>query len=100
MYKFYHKRFCCSKKAFEYFKRINLISNITSTGLIAFGTIVGLVTLNPIILGAISSAGLSLKTFSEIKDYKKKIETCKFAYTTYEKVLIDVNLFPPNVIEF
>ena len=39
LYKFYHKRFWCYKKAFNHFKRINLSSNITSTGLIAVGTI-------------------------------------------------------------
>ena len=82
LYKFHHKRFWCYKKAFKYFKRINLISNITSTGLIAVDTIVGSVTLNPIILGTISGAGVLLKTFNAIKDSKKKIEMCKFAYTT------------------
>ena len=43
-----------------------------------------------ILLGTISGAGLLLKTLNEIKDYKKKIELCKFAYTTYEKVLVDL----------
>ena len=47
-------------------------------------------TFNPVILGTILRAGLLLKTFSEIKDYKKKIEMCKFAYTTYEKGLDDL----------
>ena len=37
-----------------------------------------------------SGAGLLLKTFTEIKDYKTKIEMCKFVYTTYEKVLVDL----------
>ena len=46
--------------------------------------------LNPIALGVISGSGLLLKTFSEIKDYEKKIEMCKFPYTTYEKVLVDL----------
>ena len=35
-------------------------------------------------------AGLALKTFSETKDYKRKIEKSKFAYTTYQKVLLDL----------
>ena len=47
-------------------------------------------TLNPAILGSISGAGLALKTFSETKDYKRKIEISKFAYTTYQKVLLDL----------
>ena len=50
------------------------------------GTIVGGVTFYPVILGTISGAGSFLKTFSGIKDYEKKTEMCKFAYTTCEKV--------------
>ena len=33
---------------------------------------------------------MALKTFSETKDYKRKIEISKFAYTTYQKVLLDL----------
>ena len=69
---------------------MNLAINIGSAGLVVTGTIAGGITLNPIILGTISGAGLVLKTVSEIKDYKKKIEMSKFAYTTYEKVLVDL----------
>ena len=45
-------------------------------------------TANLAILGSISGAGLALKTFSESKDYKRKIEMSNFSYTTYEKVLL------------
>ena len=42
------------------------------------------------ILGSISGAGLASKTFSETKDYKRKIEMSKFGYKTYQKVLLDL----------
>ena len=71
-----------------YPKKLNLAVNLTSAALIVTGTVAGGVTLNTIVLGTISGAALMLKTFSEIKDYKKKIEMSKFAYTTYEKVLV------------
>ena len=57
-----------------------------SACLVVTGTIVGGVTFYAVILGNISGASSFLKTFSEIKDYEKKIEMCKFAYTTCEKV--------------
>ena len=60
---------------------------MTSTGLIAIEAVAGGLTLNPAILGSISGAGLALKTFSETKDCK---EMTKFAYTTYQKVLLDL----------
>ena len=52
--------------------------------------IAGGVTFKHVVLGTISGAGLLLKTLSEIKDYKTKIEMCKFAFTTYDKVLVDL----------
>ena len=58
--------------------------NMPSTGLIAIWAVAGCLTANPAVLGSISGAGLALKTFSETKDYKRKIEMSKFAYTTYQ----------------
>lgn len=63
---------------------------MTFTGLIVIGTVVGTLTANPAIIGRISGGGLALKTFSETKNYKRKIEMTKFAYSTYQKVLLDL----------
>ena len=90
LYKYYHYRYLCYQKAYKYFKKLNLLINMSSTGLIAIKAVAGGLTLNPAVLGSISGAGLALKTFSETKDYKRKIETSKFAYTTYQKVLLDL----------
>ena len=80
LYKYYHYRYWCYQEAYKYFKKLNLATNMSSTGLIAIGAIAGGLTLQPAILGSISGAGLALKTFSETKDYKRKTETSKFAY--------------------
>ena len=32
----------------------------------------------------------ALKTYSETKDYKRKIEMSKYAFTTYQKTLLDL----------
>ena len=63
---------------------------MSSTGLIAIGAVGGGLTLNPAVLGSIFGTSLALKTFSETKDYKRKIEMSMFAYTTYQKVLLDL----------
>ena len=63
---------------------------MSSTGFIVIGTVVGSVSLNPAILASISGAGLAVKTYSETKDYKRKIEMSKYAFTTYHKVLFDL----------
>ena len=56
---------------------MDLSCKIGSTGLVAIGTITGAITLNPIVLGVISGSGLILSTFTETKNYKRKIELCK-----------------------
>jgi len=86
LYTFYHKKYWLFKMTFKYFKKADLVCNIGSVALVVTGTVVGGVTLNPIVLGTISGAGLLLKTFSEAKNFRKKVEMCKFAYTTYDKI--------------
>ena len=93
LYKFYHKKYWLFKMTYKYFKKAELACNIGSVLLVVTGTVVGGVTLNPIVLGTISGTGILLKTFSEAKNDKRKIEMCKFAYTSYEKVLIDLRSF-------
>ena len=71
LYKYYHFKFWVYQKAYKHFKKLNILLNIASTGLIVVGTVVGGLTASPAILGSISGAGLVLKTFSETKNYKK-----------------------------
>ena len=78
---------------YKYFKKRNLTCNIGLAALVVSGIIVGGVTLNPVVLGTISGAGILLRAFSEAKNFKWKIEMAKFAYTTYEKILTDIRSF-------
>ena len=59
-------------------------------GLVIIGTIAGGITLNPIILGVINGAGVLVSSISKMKNYKKKIEMSQIAFTTYEKVLVEL----------
>lgn len=61
-----------------------------SRGLIVMGAVVGSMTLNPAILSSISGAGLALKIYSEIKDYKRKIKMSNMLSLLYQKVLLDL----------
>ena len=90
MYKYYHYKYWCHRQAFKHFKKLNLAINISSTGLIVTGAVAGGLTANPAILGSISGAGLVLKTLSDTKNYKRKIDMSKFAYSTYQKILLDL----------
>jgi len=78
---------------FKHFKKLDLACTLGSAVLIVTGTVAGGVTLNPAVLGSVSGAGLLLKTYSEAKNYKRKIEMSKFAFTTYAKILTDLRSF-------
>ena len=93
LYKYYHKLWWCHKKAVKRLKKINLAINLTSVTLVTAGTIAGAVTLNPVILGTITGAGLLLKTASEIKQVANKISMVKIGLSTYEKTLVDLRSF-------
>ena len=80
LYSHYHKKTWCYKKAYKHFKKINLSLNLIAIGLTSTGVVVGSITLNPIVLGTISGAGLTLQGFIKMKNYNRKIEMCKFAY--------------------
>ena len=87
LYKFNHYKYWCHRQAFKYFKKLNLAINMSSTGLIVTGAVAGGLTANPAILGSISGAGLALKTFSDTKNYKRRIEMSNFAF---KKISLDL----------
>ena len=85
--KYYHKKFW---KAFKHFKIIDETLTISGILLVITGTITGGLTLNPIILGVINGFGILLTNVGKMKNYKKKMEMLKIAFTTYEKVLVEL----------
>ena len=90
IYKYCHKKYWMYKKSFQHFKQMHMICNLGSVSLIVSGTIAGSITLNPIILGSMSGSGVLLQTFSETKNYKRKIEMCRFAYQSYLQLMTDL----------
>ena len=89
-YKYYHKKFWCFKETFKHFKILDESITISGILLVIIGTISGGLTLNPIILGVINGVGILLTNFGKMKNYKKKIEMTKIAFTTYDKVLVEL----------
>ena len=90
LYKYYHYRYWCYQKAYTHYKKVNLASNIVSAGLVIIGSVAGCITANPIIIGTVTGAGVLLKKFCETKNYKRKIEMSRYAYTTDQKILADL----------
>ena len=67
-----------------------MITNLLSLILASVGVITGGITLNQIVLGVLTTAGILLKSCMESKNYKGKMDLIKFGITTYEKILINL----------
>ena len=80
-YKYYHKQFWCFKTTFKHLKVIDESITISGILLVIIGTISGGLTLNPVVLGVINGVGILLTNFGKMKNYKKKIEMTKIAFT-------------------
>ena len=89
-YKHYHKKYWCFKRCYKSYKNLDDFFTITGISLVAIGTIAGGITLNPIVLGVINGAGIIVAGIGKKKNPQQKIEMTKIAYTTYEKILVEL----------
>ena len=89
-YKHYHKKYWCFKRCYKSYKFLDDVFSVSSLCLVAIGTITGAITLNPVVLGVVNGAGLVVAGIGKKNNYKRKIEMTRIAFTTYEKVLVEV----------
>ena len=89
-YRHYHKKYWCFKRCYKSYKFLDDVFTISGICLVAIGTITGGITLNPVVLGVVNGAGVIMAGIGKNKNYKKKIELSRIAYTTYEKVLVEL----------
>ena len=89
-YKHYHKKYWCFKKSYKSYKFLDDVFIISGICLVAIGTISGGITLNPVVLGVVNGAGLIVAGIGKKNNYKRKIEMTRIAFTTYEKVLVEL----------
>ena len=85
-YSHYHKKYWCFKRSYKRYKLLDESSTISGICLVAVGTNAGGITLNPVINGA----GVVVAGIGKKKNYKRKIEMSRIAFTTYEKVLVEL----------
>ena len=89
-YRHYHKKYWCFKKAYKRYKRLDESITISGAGMVIIGSITGGIILNPIILGVINGAGVLLASIGKVKNDEKTMEMSRIAYTTYDKVLVEL----------
>ena len=89
-YSYYHKKYWCFKRSYKSYKFLDNFFTISGICLVAIGTISGGITLNPVVLGVVNGAGVIVAGVGKKNNYKRKIEMTRIAFTTYEKVLIEL----------
>ena len=89
-YSHYHKKYWCFKRSYQSYKFLDDIFTISGICLVSIGTIAGGITLNPVVLGVVNGAGVIVTGIGKKKNYKRKIEMSRIAFTTYEKVLVEL----------
>ena len=93
LYKNYHRLCTCYQWKYKKMKRIKLSLEMSSIVLTTIGSIAGAVTLNPIVLGCIAGPGILVQGYLTKSNINYKVEQCKFASTTYYKILMQIKTF-------
>ena len=78
------------EKSYKRYKLLDETVLLSGISLVAMGTIAGGITLNPIILGVVNGAGVVVAGIGKKKNYIRKIELSRIAFTTYDKVLVEL----------
>ena len=89
-YSHYHKKYWCFKRSYKSYKFLDNFFTISGICLVAIGTISGGITLNLVVLGVVNGAGVIIAGVGKKNNYKRKIEMTRIAFTTYEKVLVEL----------
>ena len=89
-YSHYHKKYWCFKRSYKSYKFLDNFFTISGICLVAIGTISGGITLNPVVLGVVNGAEVIVAGVGKKNNYKRKIEMTRIAFTTYEKVLVEL----------
>ena len=89
-YSHYHKKYWCFKRSYKSYKFLDDVFTISGISLVAIGTISGGITLSPVVLGVINGAGIIVAGIGKKKNLKRKIEMSSIAFTTYERVLVEL----------
>ena len=93
LYKNYHRLFKCYQWKYKKLKRVKISLEMSSIGLTVTGSVVGAITLNPIVIACVAGPGVLIQGYLTKSNLINNIEQCKFAYTSYEKILIQIKSF-------
>ena len=93
LYKCYHRLFKCYQWKYKKLKRLKLSLEMSSIAMTITGSVVGAVTLNPIVIACVAGPGIIIQGYLTKSNLMNNVEQCKFAFTSYKKILIQLKSF-------
>ena len=82
-----------SSQMFYRFKWCHGCLNALALIIVAAGIVVGSVLENSVLIACLTAAGTVIKGWNDFKKFSFKIDMCRFAYTTYDKTLIELRTY-------
>ena len=92
-YGHYHKQMWYYKMMLKSFRRKNAFLNGLAILLIAFGMVVGSVWPDSFAMIVLTAFSAGIKGWTDFRNYSHKIVMCYFAYTTFEKILVELHKY-------
>ena len=93
LYAYYHKQWWCRRQMFYFFKYCHGFLNALALLVMAAGVVVGSVHENSFVVVGLTAFGTVVKGWNDFKKFSFKVDMCRFAYTTYEKTLIELKTY-------
>ena len=93
LYAYYHKQRWCRRQMFYFFKWCHGFLNALALLVMAAGVVVGSVHENSFVVVGLTAFGTVVKGWNDFKKFSLKVDMCRFAYTTYEKTLIELKTY-------
>ena len=93
LYAYYHKQWWCRRQMFYFFKWCHGFLNALALLVMAAGVVVGSVRENSFVVVGLTTFGTVVKGWNDFKKFSLKVDMCRFAYTTYEKTLIELKTY-------
>ena len=93
IYKCYYRLFKCYQWKYKKLKRLKLSLEMSSIGLTVIGSVVGAVTLNPIVIACVAGPGVLIQGYLTKSELYNNLDRCRFAYTSYERICVQLKNF-------
>ena len=92
LYEFYHRRWWCYRQLFFRFKCKHTLLNALALITVCIGMVIGRLFECGIATTCLTAFGAFIKSWTDFKNFATKVDMCRFAYTTYDKILTFIHL--------